>query len=142
MASTKGRLGRWFRPVLFGTLLGAWAFAIASALLYSTDWVPSWIPGVGLIKWTLFLVVCTVVGFVHALVLGLVDVLLLSLKVRELPTGGRAWGTAFAGPIAVGLVLKLWPSIRLESISMWMLSMLIPMIGISLALRLGFGKRP
>ena len=141
MKSRSATIGQWFRPLWFGTFVGAWSFATFSAL---TDGRAEWLPYAGVLKWLLFMTLFSLVGTVQAVIMGVVDTLLLWMKLRELPSGPRAWGSAIAAPVAVGFALKMWPSVHLHfgSIGLYLLSTLVPMLIVAFAFRLFFGKRP
>lgn len=118
----KTTIGAWFRPLLFGTFLGAWAFATVSGFLKG-----------GVPTWMLYLFLANAFAAGQVLVLALVDVVLLRAKVRALPTGREAWLMAMMIPTAVGL----WRAFA--SSSWWVLG---PMFVASLAVRLVFGRKP
>lgn len=99
-------IGGWLLPVMIAPWISTYAAVTAYAFLLGpegdlTRW-GLWILGMGL--GTLF-------AGVHMIALVVIDVLLLAIRQRILPTGGRAWLMALLSPL-VPLVsyaaLKPW----------------------------------
>lgn len=126
----------WLLPTLLGPLLVMWgvatlgAFAIgAAALTHGTvdDWAV-------LMMWSTFFGSTMVVFLVAS------DVVLLASKLRQLPTGGRAWLSSMLVPfLCYGLWVALPPPGSVPVFVLWMLG---PMGVAALASRLMFGTRP
>lgn len=126
---------RWLVPALFGPLLAAWAFATITVLLGYCE--PKWgCWG----SWVVLMAVTTIVGGTQALTLVLIDVVLLRLRVRLLPTGARAWMMGLAAPLLVFLVYHLgWPG-KVEGGPFWVL-LFAPIVVSALGLRFAFAPR-
>lgn len=137
--SPRPTFGRWFRPLFFGTYLGAWGAAAVHAL---TDPRLRWLPYVGVLKWVLYLVAFTLLGFAWILATAAYDVLLLKVRVRTLPTGLRAWGLAVGAPLLGGAALKLWPAASTDGLVTWIASTLVPTLLVAIVGRLALGRRP
>jgi hypothetical protein len=131
--------GRWFRPLFFGTHLGAWG---AAAVHATTDRRLPWLPYVGVLKWVLYLLAFTLLAGFWVAATATFDVLLLKLRTRTLPTGLRAWGLACFAPLVGGVALKLWPSLLGTAFLPWILSTLVPTLMVAAAARVFFGQRP
>jgi hypothetical protein len=139
MTTPRPTFGRWFRPLFFGTYLGAWGAAAVHAL---TDPRLKWLPYVGVLKWVIYLLAFTLLGFVWLLATSAYDVLLLKLRVRMLPSGLRAWGLAIAAPLLGGAVLKLWPAASTEGLLGWVASTTLPTLLVAAVSRAALGRAP
>jgi hypothetical protein len=51
------------------------------------------------VVWGIGMLAGSIVAFTYMLLLALIDVLLLAIRVRQLPTGKRAWASAFGSPL-------------------------------------------
>jgi hypothetical protein len=129
-------LGAWFRPLLFGTYFGAYAFATVRGFANGS-----------LLAWMVYLLFANAVAAAQVACFVAVDVLLLKLKVRALPTGRAAWWMAFAAPMLVGAWVRLFPSPGVSTaflipILIFLLWFSVPMVAVALGLRLLFGRAP
>ncbi|GAC1351886.1 MAG: hypothetical protein NVS3B20_02620 [Polyangiales bacterium] len=135
MESRSETIARWLRPLVFGTLLGAWACATESAYLVRFG---NFLPWAGTIKWFLFMAIATLFAAMQAIAFGAVDVVLLSLKLRVLPTGKAAWFAALIAPHVIGIIVRVRPPWHAGTLGIYLAAMLI----VALALRLAVGRRP
>ncbi len=133
-------LGAWMRPLLLGTFAGGWAFAAASASLHRIPQWLAWLPYLTIGKWVLWFLALTGLAIAQLLVFAAIDVALLKLKVRTLPTGLRAFAVAFVATPLVGLSLRLWPALG-WNVGAWFLTAMALLAGVGLALRVVFGKQ-
>jgi len=132
-------IGGWIRPVIFGPGLGIYT----AVSLYA-----AFGPGGGLVgrwgQWALGMLVGTLVSTVYVLVLALVDVALLSLRLRVLPTGRGAWAMSAGSPLLVLLSYAVRSPFSYYRYGPWAIAaaFLAPMLVCALAVRLLGGKRP
>jgi hypothetical protein len=129
------RLGRWLVPALFGPILALWIFVTIAVLLghYEPKWGRwgSWVVG---------MVFGTLMGGTQGIFLLMIDAVLLRLRKRLLPMGGRAWLMGMAAPFLVFLVWRVWRPGDAVGVMLWV-RMVLPMVGTGLALRLAFAPR-
>ncbi len=128
----------WLVPVMLGPWISTYGAVTAYAFLFGperdlTRW-GLWILGMGL--GTLF-------AGVYVLALVLVDVLLLAIRQRILPTGGRAWLMAVASPLvplASYAVLKPWTFYKY---GWWGIAavLLVPILASTATTRVAFGLK-
>ena len=95
-------MAKYVRPTIKGwvapLLLAPWASIYAAVSLFAAfgpefKYVNRWV------VWGIGMLAGSIVAFTYMLLLALVDVLLLAVRVRQLPTGKRAWASAFASPL-------------------------------------------
>jgi hypothetical protein len=128
MTNARPSIGEWMASVVLGTFFGAWGFASLYAVLRGS-----------LIKWVLLLAICSALAAVQVVVLGTVDLLLLWLKVRQLPNGRRAWTGSILSSVIIGVVGVGFA--RFGSPIGVLASVLVPMFAISAGMRLFTGER-
>ncbi len=128
----------WLKPTLLGPLLSVWGVTTLGSLLVgmavlSGGRFDSWL--VGMLFGSFF-------GSALGVLLVGVDVLLLRLKMRKLPTGGRAWISSMLAPFGVFLIASLpfWPPP--ETVLGSVLALVGPMAGACGGSRILFGTRP
>jgi hypothetical protein len=99
------RFRRWVVPTLVGPVAGAWIAVTIYALAGYHD------PKLGDVfqSWVLGMVVGTAFGAGMAVALVAVDVALLRLRVRLLPTGAPAWWSALASVPSLFVAWRAWP---------------------------------
>ena len=137
--STDEVIVAWCVPVLAGPFVGASAFATLKAILHAFQ------GGLGL--WIVYMLLCIPLAVAQVIVFFAVDVALLRAKLRALPTGREAWWMAIAGPLVVGLMTGLFPKPQPQPEPAFfgiiiVLIAILPMIGVTIAMRLLFGKPP
>jgi hypothetical protein len=135
--STDEVIVAWCVPVLAGPFVGASAFATLKAILYAFH------GGLGL--WLVYLLLSIPLAVAQVVVFFAVDIALLRAKLRALPTGRDAWWMAIAGPVVVGLMTGLFPKPQPQPAFFGIIIVLIaivPMIAVTVAMRLVFGKPP
>ena len=128
----------WLKPTLLGPLITLWSLTTLGSLTLGMatitgDRIDSWAVGM---LWASF--------FGSGLgVLGVgVDVLLLRMKWRRLPTGPRAWIPSVLSPFGVAFIWGLPFLPPPESVVGLVLFITAPMIAATFALRMLFGQRP
>jgi len=97
-------------------------------------------------RWVVFgvgLAAGSIVSFVYTLLLGLIDVLLLAVRVRTLPTGKNAWLASFGSTLAfLGsyLLIKPWAMYKAGP---WVVvgALVVPMLVSAIAARVIYGAR-
>jgi hypothetical protein len=130
-------LADWFTPVLIGPFVGASSFATMKALLYL------WQGGFGL--WIVYMFFAVPLAAAQVIVFSAVDVGLLRAKLRALPTGREAWWMAVAAPMLVALLTGIFPKPQPAPAFFGLIVVLLallPMVVITVAMRLVFGKAP
>jgi hypothetical protein len=137
--STNDIIVEWCVPILAGPFIGASAFATLKAILYIFH------GGIGL--WIVYILLAIPLAIAQVIVFAAVDIALLRAKLRALPTGRPAWWMAIAAPMLVGLATGLFPKPQPEPGPAFigviiMLIAIVPMIVITIAMRLIFGKPP
>jgi hypothetical protein len=114
--------------LVLGTFFGAWGFATMRAVLAGS-----------VLKWLVLLAVCSAFAILQVFVLGTVDLILLWLKIRQLPNGRSAWtgsilSAFFIGIVGIGFVRFGTPLGMIASI-------IVPMFAVSTVMRLFTGDR-
>jgi hypothetical protein len=141
---TKDGTERYNRPTIKGwmapLLVAPWASIYAAVSLFSAfgpefKYVNRWV------VWGIGMLAGTIVSFAYMLLLALVDILLLAIRVRQLPSGGKAWLNSFASPLAFlasYAVLRPWnywkggPWVVLAMV-------VVPMVVTAIVSRVAFG---
>ena len=137
---------RYRRPSIAGwlapLLLGPWPAIVASVTAYAF-WGPAvpYVPrgvvaGVGLLLGAL-------AGSVYIALVAALDVLLLAVRLRTLPTGARGWSTMLASPLAFLLaynVLRPWTFWKGGPWTV-LFVLAIPLVVTAVATRVLFGVR-
>ena len=127
----------WLQPTLLGPLLTLWGLATFLSMLISAAAATN-----GTVDtWAVLMMWATLIGSAIGVITVGVDVLLLKLKWRALPSGGRAWLASMLTPV---LVYVLWTQLWWlpESEMTFVAFILLPMVGCSFATRMLFGTRP
>lgn len=132
-------VGGWLRPTLIAPWISTYGAVTAIALLG----IDRGIFGKG-VAWALGMAVGTVWAFVYCLMLVAVDLLLLGVKARTLPAGGRGWGTAFVSPLAVFGAYVAVPPYKFYAYGPWAIAaaVLAPMLVVAIATRVLTGIKP
>jgi hypothetical protein len=130
-------LAEWFTPVLIGPFVGAGSYATMKALLHF------WQGGFAL--WIVYLFFAVPLAMAQVIVFSAVDVGLLRAKLRMLPTGREAWWMGVAAPMIVALMVGIFPKPQPQPAFVGLIIVLLalfPMVVITVAMRLVFGKAP
>jgi hypothetical protein len=132
-------VGGWLRPTLIAPWLSTYG-AVTAATVLGVD---RGLFGKG-VAWALGMTLGTVWAFVYCLVLVVVDLLLLGVKVRTLPTGGRGWGVALLSPLAVFATYFAVPPYKFYASGPWAIAaaVLVPMVAVAIGTRILGGARP
>lgn len=146
MANDTKDTERYSRPTIKGwaapLLIAPWASIYGAVSLFAAfgpefTYVNRWV------VWGIGMLAGTVVAFVYMLLLALIDVLLLAVRVRQLPAGKNAWLSAFASPLAFlasYAVLRPWnywkggPWVVLGMV-------VVPMVIAAIVSRVAFGSK-
>jgi hypothetical protein len=132
MRSGNDVIVRWFAPILFGPFIGASIFATIKAIL-----------NVSLVAWPVYLMIAFGVAVVQVLVFATVDITLLWMRLRLLPTGTPAWWQAIVAPVIVGLATNLFPRPQPAFIGFIIALIVIgPMLVTTIGMRVFFGTKP
>lgn len=128
----------WLTPTLIAPWLSVYGAVTAFAML-GVDWgffgkVAGWAVG---------MLIGSVWAFAFCIVLLLVDVALLAVRVRTLPTGRRGWAGALLAPLAVFGVYGVVPPHTFWRHGGWGvgLAIVLPMVGSALVTRVVSGNR-
>ena len=127
----------WLQPTLLGPLLTLWGLATFLSMLFGAAAATN-----GMIDtWAVLMMWATFIGSSIGVITVAVDVTLLKLKWRSLPTGGRAWLGSMLTPL---LVYVLWTQLWWlpETEMTFVLFIMAPMVGCSFGTRMIFGTRP
>jgi hypothetical protein len=127
----------WLAPTFLAPLASAFALVTAYAWLGPVDGVVRWI------AWIVGLLAASLWVLPFALIGSLLDVLLLKVKVRMLPSGARAWALN-AGAAAASLVSYAVVSPhRWWKLGPWAIvaALLLPPIVALVVSRLAFGQK-
>lgn len=129
---------RWLKPTLLGPLLTLWTLTTLGSILVgmaalSGHRIDGWLTGM---VWTTFF------GSTLGVILVGVDVLLLRLRFRQLPTGTRAWISSILAPFAVFFIWTLPFLPPPESVAGVVAFVMLPMAAASFLVRVLFGQRP
>lgn len=120
----------WMASVVIGTYAGAWGFATLSAMMRG-----------GLVKWVVLMAFCSALAAAQVVVLGLIDAMLLWLRIRMLPNGQKAWlGSVLSMVLVLGLGMG-WPFAKYLGPSGLIFSLLAPIVLVPLVVRLILGER-
>ena len=132
------QIGKWMVP----TMLGPWLSMSTAASLYAAfgpdhRFVGRW--GV----WAIGMIAGALLAAVFTLVQVLVDVLLLALRQRRLPTGKAAWIMAFGAPFTVVSSYAMISPTALYKYGPWAIvgAILAPMLVAALGVRVVVGPR-
>ena len=132
------QIGKWIVPAM----LGPWLSLSTAATLYAAfgpdqRWVGRW--GV----WAVGMIAGALLATVFTLIQVLVDVMLLALRQRRLPTGKAAWIMAFGAPFGVVGSYALLSPVDLYKYGPWAIvaGLLGPMIVSAFAVRVVVGPR-
>lgn len=128
----------WLKPTLLGPLLTTWGMITLGSLLVgmhalSGGRFDSWLTG---------MLFASFFGAGLGVLLVGVDVLLLRAKLRQLPTGGRAWISSLLTPLGVFLIWSLPFMPPPESVLGGVMFIVGPMSAACFGSRMLFGQRP
>jgi hypothetical protein len=128
--------GAWIRPTLLGPLFTMWSLTTLGSILIGvaalTDGrFDNWITAMIFASF-----------FASGLIVMLIgaDLVLLKAKLRQLPTGSRAWVSSVLAPFGVFFLWRFLP--QPESALGLVLFLVAGMAGASFGLRMAFGTRP
>ncbi|MGZ3424110.1 MAG: hypothetical protein ACXWUG_00895 [Polyangiales bacterium] len=127
-APARPSVSGWMASLVLGTYFGAWGFATVRAVLSGS-----------VVKWLLLLAVCSALAVLQVMVLGAVDLILLWLKIRQLPNGRSAWTGSILSAFVIGVVGMGF--VRFGTPLGMIASVIVPMMVISTAMRLFTGDR-
>lgn len=132
------QIGKWIVPAM----VGPWLAMSTAASLYAAfgpeqKFVGRWI------VWGIGMVAGALLGSVFTLIQVLVDVMLLAVRQRRLPTGKAAWAMAYGAPFVVAGSYALLSPANLYKFGPWgiVAGILGPMIVSAFATRIFVGPR-
>jgi hypothetical protein len=132
------QIGKWIVPAMFGP----WLSMSTAASLYAAfgpehRFVGPWA------VWAIGMIAGTLLATVFTLIQVLVDVVLLAIRQRRLPTGKAAWIMSFGAPFAVVGSYALMSPVDLYKYGPWAIvaAILAPMIVAAFAVRVVVGPR-
>jgi hypothetical protein len=128
----------WLTPTLIAPWISAYGAVTAIAALH--------IDGIfgKVLGWTVGMVVASVWAFVFCGLLVTVDLMLLGVKARTLPAGGRGWALSFLSPLAVFASYVAVPPYRFYASGPWAIvaAVVAPMVLVALISRVVAGRKP
>ena len=141
MAATRyerPQIGKWIRPAMFGPWL---SMSTAASLYAAFGPDQKYVGRLGV--WALGMVIAGLLATVFTLVQVLVDVMLLALRQRRLPTGRAAWIMALGAPLAVVGAYGVLSPANLYKYGPWgiVAGILAPMVVSAFGVRLVVGPR-
>ncbi len=138
---------RYVRPTVSGwltpTLIAPWISVYGAVTALAALGIDRGLFG-KVLGWTLGMVVGSVWAFAFCLVLVVVDLALLGVRARTLPTGRRGWASAFLSPLAVLGTYIAVPPYRFYPSGPWAIAaaVVVPMVAIAIAARVFAGQKP
>ena len=139
--------GRYVRPTVAGwltpTLIAPWLSTYAAVTAVAALGLDLGLFG-KVLGWVAGMLVGSVWAFAFCLVLVVVDVALLAVKVRTLPSGRRGWGTAFLAPLLVFGAYTVAPPYTFIKYGPWSVAaaVAVPMVLVAIATRVIAGIKP
>lgn len=129
----------WLTPTLIAPWISVYGAVTAFAAL-GVDW-GLWGKVAG---WAVGMLVGSVWAFVFCLMLMTIDVLLLGIRVRQLPAGKRGWLASFFAPLAVFGIYGVAPPHTFWAYGWWGVgaAVLGPMLLVALVVRVFSGRKP
>ncbi len=147
MGSTEdAKAERYVRPTVTGwlgpTMIGPWISVYSAVSLYAAfgpegRFLGRWA------MWAMGMLAGSLVAAIYVLVLVTVDVLLLALRRRMLPTGRRAWGMALGSPLLIGLSYALFAPHGFYKYGPWAIAaaLFVPMLVSAFGVRIFAGQK-
>ncbi len=128
----------WLLPSSLGPFVASYAAAVLTAFFGPVD---------GRLRWVVLavgLAIATVWSFLYVIIASLVDVALLSIKIRALPNGKNAWLQSFAAPSAALAMYAVYPPHNWWTMGPWAvaIAVLVPPVIAILASKIFLGKKP
>lgn len=128
----------WLLPSSLGPFIAAYGAAVLTAFFGPVD---------GHLRWVVLVVglaIATVWSFLYVILASLVDVALLSIKVRALPNGKHAWLQSFAAPSAALAMYAVYPPHKWWTMGPWAvaIALLVPPAITILVSKIALGKKP
>jgi hypothetical protein len=138
---------RYVRPTALGwltpTLIAPWISVYGAVTAYAALGVDWGLFG-KVAGWAVGMLVGSLWAFAFCLVLVAVDVALLAVRVRTLPSGKRGWLSALAAPLAVFGIYGMAPPHTFWRYGGWGVAAAVvaPMVIVALGLRVFAGQKP
>jgi len=138
---------RYVRPTVAGwltpTLIAPWISVYGAVTALAALGIDRGLFG-KVLGWAVGMAAGTVWAFAFCTILVVVDLLLLGIRVRTLPTGKRGWGTAFLAPLAVFAVYGAVPPYKYYAYGPWAIvaAIVAPMVVVGIAARVFGGQKP
>lgn len=137
---------RYVRPTIAGwltpTLLAPWITVYGAVTAFAFFGLDRGMFGKAL-GWTLGMLAGSVWSFVFCALLVVVDLALLAIRVRTLPTGKRGWLTALTSPLWVFATYYLVPPYGFYKFGPWAVAgaLLVPMLVVAIGVRVFGGQK-
>ena len=128
--------GAWLKPTLLGPLVTMWTLTTIGTVLVGMHALS----GGRFDNWLTGMLFASFFGSGLGVALIGMDVLLLKLKLRSLPTGSRAWVSSLLSPLGVFFLWRFIPPP--ESVLGVVFFIALPMALATFGLRMMFGGRP
>lgn len=132
-------VGGWLAPTLLAPWVSTYGVVTAVAVLG----IDRGLFGKS-VAWAMGMAVGSAWALSFCLLLVLVDVLLLGVKVRTLPVGGRGWLASLLSPLAVFATYVAVPPYSFWRSGPWAVAAAVaaPMIAVALVTRVVSGRKP
>jgi hypothetical protein len=132
-------VGGWLTPTLIAPWLSTYGTVTAIAVLGIDKGLFGKVIG-----WTVGMLLGTAWAFAFVGVLVLVDLALLTVKVRTLPVGRRGWSAALLSPLAVFATYAMIPPHKFYPYGPWGIAaaIFVPMLVVALGARVFAGQKP
>jgi hypothetical protein len=126
----------WLVPTLAGPFATMWSFTTLVFLLFGR----TQLLGERFDAWAVAMVVTGFIAAGHVVALLVADIVLLRARLRQLPTGSRAWLSSMASPFALQMMLMIpLPIETVPALALWILG---SMLGAAFGVRLVLGSSP
>ena len=132
-------VGGWLRPTLIAPWISVYSAVTAFALLGLDKGTFGKVIG-----WTLGMVLGSVWAGVFCLMLVFVDLALLAVKIRTLPSGKSGWLGTFLAPLGCFGIYVLVPPHGFYTGGPWAVgaAILVPMLAVAIVARVFAGQKP
>jgi hypothetical protein len=131
------KIGRWLLPTMFAPALSTYGAVGLYSIFGGHDGIARWaILVLGLLIGTLW-------SALYTLVLALVDVALLALRLRMLPSGRRGWGLSGGSPLLVFSIYTVFPPASFYKYGPWgvLAAIVAPMVAVAALTRVLLGEK-
>jgi hypothetical protein len=129
----------WLVPTTVGTFVSAYA---ATSLYAAFGPLPDLVPRT--VFWVVGMAIATGWALVFVLLQSVVDLALLTVRVRTLANGKAAWGSALVAPIIPLVSYAMYSPHKWWKLGPWavVIAVLAPMLVSAIVVRVALGKKP